>query len=55
MKSEIFIGPLLFLAVLCLFIQITALMSLQAIPAFVFGGAAITFASLALLLALGEN
>lgn len=55
MKTEIFTGPLLFLGGLCVFIQITALISLQAIPAFVFGGAAIVFAALAILVALGET
>ncbi len=55
MKTNIFICPLLFLGGLCVFIQITALMALYAPAAYVFGGAAIVFAALALLIALGEN
>lgn len=55
MKTNIFVGPLLFLGGLCIFVQITALMALHVTAAYVFGGAAIVFAALALLIALGEN
>lgn len=55
MKTNIFLGPLLFLGGLCIFVQITALMALHVTAAYVFGGAAIVFAALALLIALGEN
>lgn len=45
---------LLILAGLSLFIQFCAVISLQAAPAFVFGGAAILFAALALVVCFAE-
>lgn len=52
MNSKALINILLFFAFISLFIQFSALISLKAVAVYVFGGATIIFALLAMMVAL---